>query len=182
MQTAAFRQLLLRPPAHKAQEPQLLRKLIPCFSLHRAISVTQATYVYSVRAAKRWRYPTTCSAFVASFLAAMLLACTSAPPTHGADLPADIGNALARTCSTDSDCAAIGIGARACGGPADYLIYSRRSSDVPALTRAVNKYNAQRAHALRRSGAISTCEAVTPPGVSCRAGMCAAHPAAVAPQ
>lgn len=189
MQAAAFRQLRLRPPAHKAQEPQLARQLIPCLALHTAISGTAARAVYSAAIAKRWRYATICSAFVASLacVALTLTACAAVAPATPAGLPAAISGAVKDGCAVASDCAVMGIGARACGGPADYLVYSRIASDVPALTRAVTDYNAAQAATLRRRRVRSTCEVVPAPDVACVARRCVAesvrgHTAPLAPQ
>lgn len=174
MQTAAFRQLLLRPPAHKAQEPQLPRKLDPCLPLHGPISLPPGRAVYSARTAKRWRYATSCSAF-AAFVVLTLGGCAApAAATPSAGLPADIARATKSACTRTHDCAVVGIGARACGGPADHLVYSRVASDVSALMRAVTRYNTAEAERLRRAGVMSTCETIPAPAVACTAGHCRA--------
>ena len=177
MQAAAFRQLLLRPAAYKAQQPQLARKLIPCLPLHVPISGPRLPAVHSTPTAKGWRYTTTCSAFVASLVGAVLLSgCTAAAvaPVTAAGLPESITTAANDTCDVVADCAAIGVGARACGGPATYLVYSRTTSDVLALTRAVAAYNRARAEALRREGAMGTCDVIPAPRLACIARRCVA--------
>lgn len=175
MQTAAFRQLFLRPPAHEAQEPQLARKLNPCLPFHAPISGTAARAVYSGRRAKRWRYATSCSAFIASLaLAALTLSACAQTGVAPAPTLGEIARTAKDTCANADDCAVIGIGARACGGPADYLVYSRAASDGSALMREVARYNAAQAEAVRRSGMMSTCDVVPAPGVACHAGRCVA--------
>lgn len=177
MQATAFRQLLLRPAAYKAQQPQLARKLIPCLPLHVPISGPPVAAVHSTPTAKGWRYTTSCSAFVASLASAVLLTgCTAAAvaPLTPVGLPESITTAAKDACEVVADCAAIGVGGRACGGPATYLVYSRTTSDVPALTAAVAAYNRARAEALRREGAMGTCDMIPAPHLACIARRCVA--------
>lgn len=84
--------------------------------------------------------------------------------------------ALAHTegCSTPNDCRAAPAGARACGGPSEYIVYCAKRTDVARLTallaqleRAEQAYN-------RTSGLASTCEMREPPTVTLENGRCAA--------
>lgn len=158
-------------------------KLIPCLSLHISISGTAGRVVHSAGTAKHWRYATNCSAFIASLgcIVLALSACAVAPAAPGAGLPVEIARAAKDACTVARDCAAIGIGARACGGPADYLVYSHLASDVPVLMHAVTEYNAAQKERVRRSGRLSTCDVLPAPTVTCNAGRCVADPRANGP-
>jgi len=84
--------------------------------------------------------------------------------------------ALVRTdgCDSASGCATAPLGERPCGGPREYLVYCRASTDSAALFTKLDELGrAERAWNERR-GAVSTCEMRMPPttelvGQRCRA-------------
>ncbi len=131
----------------------------------------------------------------ASVMAALALsgACAVEPPAQGlggAATPAPaksravtgdavnasrqaVAQAIALSCSQQTDCATIGIGARACGGPEQYLAYSLRQTAAPALQQANDRYARLRRQQLEARGEMSTCEVLPDPGALCSAaGQC----------
>lgn len=75
-------------------------------------------------------------------------------------------------CSNSNQCRTIALGARACGGPQDYLAWSVQHTDSRALVLAAGRANALARAALAASDAASTCEHVPDPGSVCVAGRC----------
>ena len=80
-------------------------------------------------------------------------------------------------CESDSQCATIGIGAKACGGPAAYLAWSRLRTDPAALQAAAQQQAAEQVRANSAAGRMSTCSVVPDPGAWCepreqRTGVC----------
>jgi hypothetical protein len=66
-------------------------------------------------------------------------------------------------CDSTGGCATAPLGARACGGPRDYLVYCRATTDSAALFAKLDELaGAERAWNERR-GAFSTCEMRLPP-------------------
>lgn len=80
------------------------------------------------------------------------------------------------SCETNSQCHTIGIGAKACGGPENYLAWSSKSSDGAALKALVGQHAAARRADDERAHMMSTCAVVSDPGASCRAGVCVINP------
>lgn len=81
-----------------------------------------------------------------------------------AQLRVQIGPAA---CTTDSDCRALPIGARACGGPDRFLPYSVRATDEAALARLAADHTRLSAELLREQGAVGTCVVAEPPAAVC---------------
>jgi hypothetical protein len=82
-------------------------------------------------------------------------------------------------CSSSSVCRTIAFGAKACGGPRQYLIYSTSATDSARLDREVARYNEAERKRNRKEGRMSDCMAVMKPQVSCVAGQCRAATAGV---
>lgn len=106
---------------------------------------------------------------------------TGAPQDQ--DRPADQGRvsrleaearALARTdgCASSDQCRSAPVGARPCGGPRDYIVYCARTTDSAALYRKLDELRQAEMEFNRKTGAASTCEFRTPPGVGLEAGQC----------
>lgn len=80
---------------------------------------------------------------------------------------------LVLQCTRDADCATVGVGARACGGPEQYLAYAVRDTPPAALQQANERYAALRKKLLEERGEMSTCEVLPDPGAQCSsAGLC----------
>ncbi len=76
-------------------------------------------------------------------------------------------------CESVQDCRAVAFGAKPCGGPWTYLVYSVRATDSTRLARAVARYNQREEELNREEGRMSDCAFVTEPELECRAGRCA---------
>lgn len=87
-----------------------------------------------------------------------------------ADIQAFIAD---KSCGPDRTCGAIGFGAKPCGGPWRYLVYSLKPADVPTLTAKVEAYNQLERELNTKFGKASDCMMVMPPTVGCVDGTCA---------
>jgi hypothetical protein len=70
-------------------------------------------------------------------------------------------------CAADSDCRALPMGARACGGPSAYLPYSIRGTDEGPLARLSDDHRRLSEELNRQRQAIGTCEALAEPVPYC---------------
>ncbi|MEZ4814763.1 MAG: hypothetical protein R3A80_06090 [Bdellovibrionota bacterium] len=75
-------------------------------------------------------------------------------------------------CSSSSDCYSAGVGARSCGGPEDYLVFSRWDS-ASSIFETLYSYNEARKKEV--SGSVGTCEYKAPPSLSCVQNKCKAQ-------
>ena len=71
-------------------------------------------------------------------------------------------------------CRALGLGAKPCGGPWRYVIYSTARTDSAILVEKVERYNAWEADMNTRYGRISDCALVVEPALGTRDGQCVA--------
>jgi hypothetical protein len=71
-------------------------------------------------------------------------------------------------------CNAIAFGAKPCGGPWKYLIYSAEQTDPKRLERLVKEYNELEAEQNQELGLMSDCMFVMEPKVSLVSGVCTA--------
>jgi hypothetical protein len=78
------------------------------------------------------------------------------------------------TCEDAVQCRSVAFGAKPCGGPWSYLVYSVASSDSVRLAQAVAAYNSREAGVNRQEGRVSDCRMVTAPALECRDGTCVA--------
>ncbi|AHG92014.1 hypothetical protein J421_4477 [Gemmatirosa kalamazoonensis] len=77
-------------------------------------------------------------------------------------------------CTAADQCTVLPLGAKACGGPADYVVYCPRSTDVAALkAKAAELERAQKAFNAKYE-IMSTCELRQPPRPSLVGGSCRA--------
>lgn len=77
-----------------------------------------------------------------------------------------------RSCSDSSECAAIALGSKPCGGPWRYLVYSRSTVDeaeLRALVENLAEYEAQYNQEYRR---VSDCEVAPSADPACVNGVC----------
>jgi hypothetical protein len=77
------------------------------------------------------------------------------------------------TCVDRSQCRVMPLGAKPCGGPWSYLIYSTATTDSARLAAAVTKYTSYQTDLNRKLGLVSDCQFVPPPQVDCVSGQCA---------
>ncbi len=77
-------------------------------------------------------------------------------------------------CSGDDDCRSIGTGAKPCGGPWHYLIYSASTVDEEYLQELVSNLAAFENYMNMKYGYMSTCDVPVPPPLECHEGICRA--------
>jgi hypothetical protein len=87
-----------------------------------------------------------------------------------ARLDAALNNASA--CSTDTECRAIPVGARACGGPTGYRAYSTKSAASADIDTLVQRQRELSAEAARASHRFSPCFMLPDPGARCYQSKC----------
>ncbi len=75
-------------------------------------------------------------------------------------------------CADSTDCTAIPLGAKPCGGPWGYLVYSRSSVDSARLATMAREYTEYNAELNQRWGWISTCDLARMPRPACKDGRC----------
>jgi hypothetical protein len=75
-------------------------------------------------------------------------------------------------CSDSTDCRSIGLGAKPCGGPWRYLIYSIANVDSVDLVLRVAEFNEFNRVLNRRYGWISDCSVPNKPNLGCQDGRC----------
>jgi hypothetical protein len=91
---------------------------------------------------------------------------------------AEIDAAKMLACSSHSDCATVGLGARACGGPEQYLAHSLIGADPARLQAALVRYAGLRQRQQAQHGEASICQVLPDPGAYCnRAMQCEVNPA-----
>jgi hypothetical protein len=78
------------------------------------------------------------------------------------------------TCKDAKDCRAIAFGAKPCGGPWSYKIFSASAVDTTELFTLVDDYNELNATFNDRHGWMSDCSMVERPGIECLEGRCVA--------
>ena len=84
-------------------------------------------------------------------------------------------------CDSSADCAVVPTGARACGGPSSYAVYSTKSANVAliqtlaqATVKLEQQYN-------RENSIISICSIARPPGAACNQGKTCTPSSVVSP-
>ena len=84
--------------------------------------------------------------------------------------------ALAGTpsCTSDDQCHSLALGARPCGGPESYLVWSSAKTSQAEIEALGERYKEERRAANKASGMMSTCQFLMDPGAVCRAGTCQA--------
>lgn len=77
-----------------------------------------------------------------------------------------------------AQCRVVGVGAKACGGPQSYLVYSTLDGKETELLQKVERYNALMRMQNEQQGLMSDCAMVPEPGVVLVNGFCQAGPKA----
>lgn len=78
----------------------------------------------------------------------------------------------AAPCSDSTDCAVVAVGAKPCGGPWGYLVYSTASVDSTELGRKARAYTDFNRLLNERWGYVSDCAVQPVPQPSCVDGRC----------
>lgn len=76
-------------------------------------------------------------------------------------------------CSELAVCRSLALGAKPCGGPWEYLIYSTTNSDTLKINEKVEEYNELNRILNIRYGYLSDCTIVEEPQLVCLDGKCA---------
>jgi hypothetical protein len=76
------------------------------------------------------------------------------------------------SCAQDSDCEAMPIGWRACGGPSTYIIASRMAAQHDQLVSLADLYKQKVQAQLAATNAVGTCITVLPPEPHCVQNAC----------
>jgi len=71
-----------------------------------------------------------------------------------------------------SQCKAIAVGEKPCGGPERYLVYSTLTADEARLIELVERYNAASARLARDQDLVSDCQFVEEPALGLEGGFC----------
>ncbi|WP_233079417.1 hypothetical protein [Rheinheimera soli] len=72
-----------------------------------------------------------------------------------------------KECEQDNQCKVIGVGARPCGGPDQYLIYSTQQTDEKMLSYTNERYQKLKKQQNEKLGLMSTCQMLLPPVSAC---------------
>ena len=75
-----------------------------------------------------------------------------------------------------SACRALAVGAKACGGPTAYVVFSSTATDPAEAERLAGEVTALDRAANDQFGLVSTCEMLMEPAVALDAGRCVAAP------
>ena len=73
----------------------------------------------------------------------------------------------ASQCVENRDCIAVPVGEKPCGGPEQYLVYSRKSPKISDINKLVASYLSLRKLANSSDSSISDCQFVGAPKVKC---------------
>jgi hypothetical protein len=114
-----------------------------------------------------------CSADTARPAAPAAPAASVVPGHAGATLARIQSLAAAPSCTEDSQCHSLALGASPCGGPEGYIAWSSARTPADGIRALGRTYEAERRDANARSGMISNCRFTPDPGAVCRAGVCA---------
>ncbi|HMC14753.1 MAG TPA: hypothetical protein VKI18_03925 [Albitalea sp.] len=113
------------------------------------------------------------SAATLGLAAACATEATSKLPSSSASVQALIGDAA---CSSDSQCATIGVGAKACGGPDAYVAWSSARTDPQVLRAAVQRHADAARSEQAAKGMVSACIMASDPGAFCDLNAAASGP------
>jgi hypothetical protein len=83
--------------------------------------------------------------------------------------------AESRQCESDNDCALLGLGARPCGGPDEYLVYSKSSANQSKLLDLARNYNLVAKSRNEKEGRMGICVVATRPKFYCTQNQCASQ-------
>ena len=75
-------------------------------------------------------------------------------------------------CTDSKQCKSLAIGAKACGGPQSYQIYSTLKTDVEKLITLGEQLKLLNKRYIKEEGLMSDCMMVMPPAVACLNNRC----------
>ena len=91
-----------------------------------------------------------------------------APADPTVELRAQIERAIgSAACREDSQCRALALGSKPCGGPEGHLAWSTAGTDALALEALATRYKQAREARNQRLGLMSDCALVSPPALRC---------------
>lgn len=94
-------------------------------------------------------------------------------PVEPMDLLQEIRSAAGVARADDlSQCRAIALGAKPCGGPERYLLYSTLTADEPRLRALVERYNSAADTRVRDQDLVSNCQVIEAPALGLEGGFC----------
>jgi hypothetical protein len=88
----------------------------------------------------------------------------------------DIAVVVGTEARQESSCRSMPIGAKPCGGPWSYIVYSVTSTNEAELRSLVASFNHYQARLNRKKGMMSTCDYVMPPPIRLEGGHCRVVP------
>ncbi|MBV8501053.1 MAG: hypothetical protein JO006_04980 [Paucibacter sp.] len=98
-----------------------------------------------------------------------VMACATPQPASREEVAARIDSLIGTAaCDSDAQCRVVGIGARACGGPATYRAWSSLHTDEATLKAAADALATLDREAAARSHLMSDCRMLPRPGTVCR--------------
>lgn len=98
---------------------------------------------------------------------------SSTSANSAAELYAEITRAIGTPEAQDiASCKMASFGAKACGGPESYLIYSTESTDEASLLELISRYNMLAKTRNKQEGLVSNCAVVMPPQITLKNGVC----------
>ena len=75
-------------------------------------------------------------------------------------------------CKADTDCSSLPMGAKPCGGPWKYVLYSSKNSKVPALKKKLDEYNKLDQQINEKQQVMSDCSVSLEPEPKCVKNQC----------
>ena len=103
-----------------------------------------------------------------AMLCCLLVLSAAASADEGATATLGQLRRLAEGCTGAADCRTVAVGAKACGGPAMYLPWSRRRASAAEVDVLAARYLAQRGQDAAPPGMVSDCRLVGDPGAVCQ--------------
>ncbi len=79
---------------------------------------------------------------------------------------------LSLACEEPSDCTAIAMGSRACGGPTSYVVTSKANTSIEALNLSIQLETKAESELNQKFHIISICSVEMPPELDCKSKVC----------
>lgn len=77
-----------------------------------------------------------------------------------------------RSCQADVDCASVALGRKPCGGPWEYLVYSKANVPAKPLEHKIQEYDALDQSLNEAEQLVSTCDELPAPQPKCLSQTC----------